>query len=222
MTATHNPSRRTKRPAKTSRHLRLPRLGWWWAAIPVTVIAVARIWPVQTAILTVVLVSTLITWAIGPAWAVPLLNRIGTVTIRQAALPAQGQRTLRAFLAMDHTRFEHAITELARKHPDVATATQCGQTADRGVDVLVHLHDGRRILLQCKHYKPGNNVGGPTVREIVGSVIANRCHAGAIITTSSFTAEAYATNGTLGHNALTLTDGQALEQWANGGRPPWQ
>jgi restriction system protein len=222
MTATHNQARRTKRPAKTSRHLRLPRLGWWWATIPVALIAAARTWPVQSAILGVVLVSTLITWAIGPAWAVPLLNRIGTITIRQASLPAQGQRTLRAFLAMDHTRFEYAIADLARKHRDVRDAVRVGQANDRGMDVLVHLTDGRRILIQCKHHELGNNVGSPVIQTVNGVYRdIHHCHQAAIVTTASFTPAAAETNAMLPQQ-IRLVDGNALVQWANGGSPPWQ
>jgi hypothetical protein len=122
---------------------------------------------------------------------------------------------------MGHDQFEHAIAALAREHHHVAHATKSGGTGDRGLDVLVQLHNRDRILIQCKHYAPGrNNVSGPDVREIVGSVIAHQCQYGIIVTTSDFTAEAYDTNRGLGRNALTLINGDRLAAWANGGPRP--
>lgn len=232
MAATHPPTRRPRnRTRKTTTRTRrrsprrLPRLSWWWPVIALTVIAVAKSWPVYTTVAVALLAGYLILRAVRPARLRGLFDRVDATTsavnARRRALPATG-RTLAAFQHMHHDHFERAIADLAREHPAVLRAAKCGQTADRGLDVLVELHDGRRILIQCKHYRPGNNVGGPAVREIVGSVIANGCHFGAIVTTADFTAEAYATNGILGPSALALVNGSSLVQWANGGRPPWR
>ena len=218
----------TRRTRKTRSQTtwRLPRLGWGWAAVALTLFGVTKTWPLYTA-LTAALISTVAILAVvRPRRLHPLLNRAGALTTaiqnRRSHLPAPGRRTLDAFQHMRPDQFEHAITALAREdRHHVAHAEQVGQAGDRGADVLVTLHNGRRILVQCKHYRPGNNVGGPTVREIVGSVIAHRCHAGVIVTTAAFTAEAHATNTDLGRNALALIDGHALEQWANGGHAPW-
>jgi restriction system protein len=218
MASTH-----TRKPSPRARRiLRLPRPGWWWIAAPILLGATAKTWPGATITLTALTVGGLIVWAIRPAWARPLLTRIPATTTRPAGLPAPGRRTLAAFQAMDPTRFEHAITELARQHPDIRHAQHSGQTADRGMDVLAIHNDGRRILIQCKKYAPGNNVGSSTVREVVGSVLAHRCDYGVIVTTAGYTAEAVATNHTLGAHALVLIDGTTLEQWAAGSYTPWR
>lgn len=225
MTAIHAQSRRTRKtktPTRFRRRRRLPRLGWGWAVIAITVIAAVRTWPLQAAALTVLLAAAVIIRAIQPRWFRRLHERTSHLHPRRPALPAPGRRTLDTFLRMRHDQFEHGIAALAREHPTVRDATKCGKSADRGVDVLVHLNNGTRILIQCKHYAPGrNNVGGPAVREIAGSVLANQCHYGAIVTTSDFTAEAYDTNYQLGRNGLTLMNGHTLTAWANGGTPPW-
>lgn len=225
MTAPATTRRTRKTNTRPARRLRLPSIGLGAAAITLFVLYVAtRTWPIQASVLAALLAVVAIVRAIRPRRLTRLWHALDWIAEHRRALPARtrGHRTLNTFLNMHHDRFEHAIADLANEHPDVHTATKSGGTGDRGLDVLVHLRNGTRILIQCKHYAPGRkNVGGPAVREVVGSVIANGCHAGAIVTTSDFTAEAYATNGTLGRNALALLNGGALEQWANGGPPPW-
>jgi restriction system protein len=228
MTATHNQPRRT-RPRKTTRRTtgrRLPSFTWGGVAITVICLYIAaRTWPVQAIILAVLIGTAALVRVIRPRRLARLWSGLEWIAEHRRALPrnTRGRRTLDTFLRMHHDRFEHAIADLASEHPDVRHASKSGGTGDRGLDVLVELRNGARILIQCKHYAPGhNNVGGPAVREIVGSVIANSCHFGAIVTTSDFTADAYATNNELGPNRLALINGHGLEQWANGGRPPWQ
>lgn len=220
-------TRTRKTSPRTRRNRRLPRLGWWWLAIALTVIGIANTWPLYTGLATALIAVATIVAVVRPRrLARPLNWATTTATLifnHHNRLPAPGHRTLQTFLNMGHDQFEHAIAALAREdHHHVAHATKSGGTGDRGLDVLVQLHTGHRILIQCKHYTPGrNNVSGPDVREIVGSVIAHQCQYGIIVTTSDFTAEAYDTNHSLGRNALTLINGDRLAAWANGGPPPW-
>ena len=216
---TDTTTRKTATPPRRTLHL--PRLGWWWLTTPLVAGAAADTWPTATALLIILTVAGLIVWAIRPAWARPFLDHLPTITTRpRSALPAHGRRTIAAFQAMNPTRFEHAITELTNQHPDITTATHTGRTADRGLDVLATHDNGARILIQCKRYT--GNIGSDTIREVAGSVLANGCQHGTIVTTAGFTPEAYATNQMLGRNALTLIDGHALEQWANGRHLPWR
>lgn len=222
MATTHNPTRRTKRPTRTRYRRRLPRLGWWWLAAPVIALAAAKTWPVLTS-LTVGLIAVLaVLRAVRPRRLAPLLDRLGTLTLHRPALPARGRRTLEAFHRMTPARFEQAIAELAHKDPTVHTATAVGQANDRGADVLIHLTDGRRILIQCKHHEPGNNVGSPVVQTINGVYRdIHHCHEAAIVTTAGFTRAAFDTNAML-PTPIRLINGDALVQWANGGPPPWR
>jgi HJR/Mrr/RecB family endonuclease len=227
MAATHTPTRRTRKTATRRRAWRLPRLGGWWIAVILTVIAVARTWPLYTGAVTALIAIAAVIAVVRPrrlarphGWATTLIHIINTHRTR---MPAPGHRTLATFLAMNPTQFEHAITHLAQHTPGVHQATHSGRPADRGIDVHVTLHNGHRILIQCKHHTTGKNVGGDTIREIAGSVLAARCHSGVIVTTTGFTPEAHATNYDLaahGHG-LTLVDGHDLTTWANGGTPPW-
>jgi len=210
---------------RTARPFRLPRLGWGWAVVALTVLAVAKTWPLYTGLAVGLAATVAVLAVVRPRRLAPLLNRTRTIATalqaRRTHLPAPGRRTLAAFLALHPDQFEQAVTALAREDTRVAHAQHTGRSADRGIDSLVTLHTGRRILIQCKHHRTGKKVGGDTVREIAGSVLANACHAGVIVTTTGFTAEALATNTALGPNALALIDGPALTQWANGGHAPW-
>lgn len=193
------------------RRIRLPRLGWSWVVTAIVLIAVARTWPVWTALIVGLLTTATVIRAIRPRRLNRLWNLLARVKHHTTAMPAPGHRTLDWFLTLNASQFEHAIAQLAGEHPAVAHAAVHGAAGDRGIDVLATLRDGRRILIQCKRYD-GHNVGGPAVREIAGSVLAARCHAGTIVTTAGYTREACDTNRTLG---LTLIDAQGLYAWAN-------
>jgi restriction system protein len=222
MATTHNPTRRTKRPTRTRYRRRLPRLGWWWAGIAITLMGIAKTWPVLTATTLALIGVLLVLRAVRPRRLAPLIERINGLSFYRPALPARGRRTLDAFHRMTPARFERAIAELAQKDPSVARATAVGQANDRGMDVLVHLNDGRRILVQCKRYRPGNNVGSETIQTTNGVYRdIHHCHEAAIVTTANFTRAAVDTNAML-PTPIRLINGDVLVQWANGGRPPWQ
>jgi restriction system protein len=122
---------------------------------------------------------------------------------------------------MTPARFEQAIAELAQKDPDVLQAIAVGQANDRGLDVHVHLTDGRRILIQCKKYRDGNNVGSETIQTINGVYRdIHHCHQAVIVTTAGFTRAAVETN-TMLPQPIRLIDGHGLITWANGGHAPW-
>jgi restriction system protein len=216
-------TRRTPTRRPSTRRRRLPNLGWWWTAIALTVIAVARTWPWQTAAATVLLAATLIARAIRPRRLARIWQGLAWISARRRILPrpGHGTRTLSTFLNLTPYGFEQAITELALEDPRVHTAHRVGGANDRGADVLVHLRDGRRILIQCKHHQPGNNVGSPVIQTTNGVYRdIHHCHAAVIVTTAGFTPAAYDTNTRLPH-PIRLIDGPALTTWANGGQPPW-
>ena len=221
MTATHNPPRSARKPRTRRRTLRLPRLGWWWAGIALIAFGVAKTWPVYTAITVALAAIGLITAARRPAWLQRAAHRIPTIDLHQRYLPSRGRRTLATFQRMNHVRFEQAIAELALEDPGVHTATRVGGANDHGADVLIHLHDGRRVMVQCKHHHPGNNVGSPVVQTVNGVYRdIHGCQQAAIVTTADFTPAATALNARLPHG-IRLINGAALEAWANGGNPPW-
>jgi restriction system protein len=225
MAATHTPPRRTRKTATRRRTRRLPRLGWWWAVLALTLLGVAKTWPLYTALTAGLIAVSVILAVVRPRRLAPLLNRAEAlataITARRSPLPAPGRRTLTAFHRMQPYQFERAIAALATEHPTVAHAQQVGQANDRGADVIVQLRDGRRILIQCKRYRDGNNVGSETVQTVNGVYRdLHRCHAAVIVTTAGFTRAALDTNARLPYG-IRLIDGPALTAWANGGPTPW-
>jgi len=212
----------TIRPVRrTARRRRLPHFTLSaTAAVLVLYAAVLKTWPIQVVVLTILGTAFLIVRTVSTRQLRSL--RLRTRCFRIPLTRARGNRTLAGYHAMSPDQFEQAVAELARRHPAVREATTHGGSGDRGLDVLIRLHDGRRILIQCKRYADGNNVGGPVVLHTFGAVRSHNCTAGVIVTTASFTREALATNTSLGPDRLALVDGSALGAWANGGPAPWQ
>lgn len=216
MTATHHTRRTTQRRPHGRQ---LPRLGWWWLTTPFIAGAAIKTWPIPATILIALCGITLA--VVRPRQGLPLLRLLQHATRRRTAIPARGHRTLTAFQHMQPYEFEHAIAELAREDRDhVAHATTVGGANDRGADVLVTLHTGHRVMIQCKRYI-GHNVTSEDVQKTNGTYRdIHQCHAAAIVTTAGFTRDAHETNRLLGHR-IQLIDGPQLEAWANGGRTPW-
>lgn len=217
----------TRRTRKTStrtrrRNLGLPRLGWWWLGIAFTGFVIAKTWPVLTAVAVALLAIGLITAARRPAWLQHAARRLPIINFYRPRLPARSHRSINTFQRMTPGHFEQAIAELALEDRDhVATATTVGGANDRGADVLVHLNDGRRILIQCKRYRNGNNVGSEDVQKTNGTYRdIHHCHAAIIVTTAGYTRAALDTN-TMLPQPIRLIDGPQLEAWANDGPTPW-
>jgi hypothetical protein len=145
--------------AHTTRARTTRRPGLWgWTALILTTAGALKTWPIPAGIILGLAAAAIITHAIRPARLAPLWRALGRTTRHHTRLPDAGYRTLQNFHRMTPADFEHAIAELALEDHRVHTAHRVGGANDRGADVLVHLHDGRRILIQCKHHQPGNNV----------------------------------------------------------------
>ncbi|MFJ9615079.1 restriction endonuclease [Streptomyces noursei] len=179
----------------------------------VALVAVAREYPVTTLVLGVL--------AVACATSV-FLARTGRLHLPGPIGPRQDvTHTLAAYHHMTGTQFEHAVADLARRDPAVRSATVSGGANDRGLDVLVVLHDGRRVAVQCKRYAEGNRVGAPAIYTANGTYRDyHRCDHAVIVTTSRFTRDAEVANASLAA-PLRLIDGRGLARWAGGGRPPW-
>ena len=199
---------------------RLPRPPLTSGAVTlIGLYVVVQTWPVQTAV-----IATLL--ALAGAAAAVLLGRLDPRARRQllVTLPRPRRapaRSLAAYPAMSPDDFEDAIADLARRDPGVRSATAQGGADDRGLDVLVRLHDGRRILIQCKRYGPRNRVTSEDVQKTNGTYRdIHHCQLGVIVTTSGYTRSAIQTN-TMLRQPLLLVDGPGLADWTRGGPPPW-
>ncbi|MGO4460309.1 restriction endonuclease [Streptomyces sp. M-16] len=122
--------------------------------------------------------------------------------------------------AVDADGFEHAVAALCAR--DGCTPVEVvGGAGDLGADVLATTADGRRVVLQCKHYAEDNRVGSQDLQRFGGTCFAvHEADVAVIVTTSSFTAPAAEYADTCG---IVRVDGEALAAWtAQEAPPPWE
>ena len=77
---------------------------------------------------------------------------------------------------------------------------------DGGVDVRITNEEGKRFLVQCKHWR-AQQVGVKIVRELLGVVTSERATGGIVITSGAFTLDAYEFAKDV---AIELIDGDRL------------
>lgn len=86
----------------------------------------------------------------------------------------------------------------------------CG-TQDGGVDVEARDKSGRKVLIQCKHWKT-TNVGASVVREMIGAMKLHGADGGVIVCSDRFTRNAHEEAGQLG---IQLVEGYQLMRYVN-------
>ncbi|MFH9725135.1 restriction endonuclease [Streptomyces sp. NPDC017254] len=127
--------------------------------------------------------------------------------------------------ALDHTAvdadgFEHTVAALCAR--DGCTPVEVvGGAGDLGADVVAVTVDGRRLVLQCKHYAPDNRVGSQDLQRFGGTCFTiHEADVAVVVTTSSFTAPAVEYAATCG---IICVDGEALAAWTDQITPaPWE
>ncbi|WP_079273073.1 restriction endonuclease [Streptomyces sp. TN58] len=122
--------------------------------------------------------------------------------------------------AVDADGFEHAVAALCAR--DGCTSVEVvGGAGDLGADVLATTADGRRVVLQCKHYAEDNRVGSQDLQRFGGTCYAvHEADVAVLVTTSSFTAPAAEYADTCG---IVRVDGEALAAWTEQqAPPPWE
>ncbi|MEU6944551.1 restriction endonuclease [Streptomyces sp. NPDC046316] len=122
--------------------------------------------------------------------------------------------------AVDADGFEHTVAALCAR--DGCTAVEVvGGAGDLGADVLAVTEDGRRVVLQCKHYAEDNRVGSQDLQRFGGTCFTiHEADVAVVVTTSSFTAPAVDYAATSG---IVCVDGEALAAWTDQiAPPPWE
>ena len=87
--------------------------------------------------------------------------------------------------------FEHFVGKLLSKWGYDYEVTS--RTRDGGIDIRASNDEpiaGMTLVVQCKYYSPGNNVGISAVRELYGVVHDTRANKGILVTTSDFSCDA--------------------------------
>ncbi|MFD5419300.1 restriction endonuclease [Streptomyces sp. NPDC127069] len=124
--------------------------------------------------------------------------------------------------ALDHAGadadgFEHTVAALCAR--DGCTSVEVvGGAGDLGADVVATAADGRRVVIQCKHYAQDHRVGSQDLQRFGGTCFAvHEADVAVIVTTSSFTAPAVEYADTCG---IVPVDGGALAAWTEQETPP--
>lgn len=112
-------------------------------------------------------------------------------------------------------KFEEIVAEILSKQGYEVELTSASR--DGGFDICAARQDGLGrflYLVECKRYVPPNKVGVEIVRSLHGVIQANRATAGAIVSTSFFTAGAKDYQRKMRHQ-LHLHDFITLRRWIN-------
>jgi restriction system protein len=118
-------------------------------------------------------------------------------------------KSLGDMLTLSNSEFEKFVGKLlsANAYYDVE---QVGKSGDHGADLIAHDVQGNRVIVQCKKYSTGNNVGEPDIQKFAGSIMHYKAQRGIFVTTSLFTqnAKEFAKD-----KPILLVDGDLLVQW---------
>ncbi|MBU7599413.1 restriction endonuclease [Streptomyces sp. P38-E01] len=101
-------------------------------------------------------------------WRTDRLLRAGERARRDEEVREAGRRSLSEVDAMSWQEFERYVAWLCRRDGcrDVEVS---GKSGDLGADVLATLPDGRRLVVQCKHYAPHRYVPSGDMQKFVGT-----------------------------------------------------
>lgn len=118
-------------------------------------------------------------------------------------------KTLGDIHTLSPTEFEAFVGKLlaANGYYDVE---QVGRTGDHGADLIARDAQENLVIVQCKKYSTGKNVGEPALQKFAGSIMHYKAQRGIFVTTSKFTQQAkeFAKD-----KPILLADGDLLVIW---------
>jgi len=117
---------------------------------------------------------------------------------------------LDALLAVSPTEFEHIVANLLSA-VGFTILSAGGGAGDLGADIVCQNHEGRRFVVQCKRYAPGNKVASPAMQLFIGMIYLHHGAAGIYVTTSSYTKAA---TELAQQHGIDLYDGDRLVELA--------
>ncbi|WP_435177494.1 restriction endonuclease [Actinacidiphila sp. bgisy145] len=124
-----------------------------------------------------------------------------------------GRRSLAEVDALSWQDFERYVAELCRRD-GCTDVTVTGRSGDLGADVTATLPDGRRLVVQCKHYAPHRTVPSGDVQKFIGTAwLHHRADAAAFVATCRFSNAALAL--AVRHRILAVHR-DLLGQWNTG------
>ncbi|GAA2280459.1 restriction endonuclease [Streptomyces hawaiiensis] len=121
--------------------------------------------------------------------------------------------------ALTPEEFEEAIAGLCERD-GCAEVEVVGGAGDLGADVLAVTPDGRRVVIQCKHYGESHRVGSQDLQRFGGTCFTvHEADVAVLVSTSDFTAPAVEYAEQCG---IVCVNREALEAWTDSTGPrPW-
>ncbi|MCK8433513.1 restriction endonuclease [Streptomyces sp. D2-8] len=122
--------------------------------------------------------------------------------------------------ALTPEEFEEAIAALCER--DGCSGVEVvGGAGDLGADVVALTPDGRRIVIQCKHYSEPHRVGSQDLQRFGGTCFTvHEADVAVLVSTSDFTAPAVEYAEQCG---IVCVARETLEAWTDGTGPrPWE
>lgn len=96
--------------------------------------------------------------------------------------------TINRLLRLSPTEFEEFVgIVLEAMGMEYTQVQRIGGSGDHGADLLARNTFQLRVIVQCKLYTPGNQVGSPDLQRFLGSITHYQAIYGWFITTSTFT-----------------------------------
>ncbi len=103
---------------------------------------------------------------------------------------AARERSMAEVDAMTWQRFERYVAELCRRDGCTQVVVS-GKSGDLGADVVGRMPDGRRLVIQCKHYAPHRSVPSGDMQKFLGTAKAEHAADVAVfVATCGFTRDA--------------------------------
>ena len=118
-------------------------------------------------------------------------------------------KNLDYLIALSPRKFEVEIANMFRALGYTAELTPF--TRDGGKDVIL-MKDGKKYLVECKKYSPGNPVGRPELQKFYGAIRMEDAIGGYFVTTSKFSNNAglFVENEHIKEKHIELIDGEEL------------
>ncbi|QNP68170.1 restriction endonuclease [Streptomyces roseirectus] len=146
-------------------------------------------------------------------WAAHRRERLGDLAWRSRERRIELERSMAGIDAMSWQDFERYVAELCRR--DGCTGvTVVGGAGDLAADVIGRLPDGRRLVVQVKHYAPHRKVPSGDMQKFVGMAYAeHHADVALYVTTCEYSAAARAL--ALKHG-ITALNRDLFGSWNNG------
>ncbi|MET9816232.1 restriction endonuclease [Streptomyces sp. NPDC006355] len=171
---------------------------------------------------------------LGRRWHLARAARRAAAALDEAAREAAGELAAPAiprqhpavvevsvdYDALTAEEFEEAVAALCER--DRCSGVEVvGGAGDLGADVVAVAPDGRRVVVQCKHYGDSHRVGSQDLQRFGGTCFTvHEADVAVLVTTSDFTAPAVEYADRCG---IVCVDREALWSWTDGTGPaPWE